>query len=89
MQSICAIDGVKAAGIKKGKFGLALIQAEGTAAAVFTMNKASAAPVILMRERMKKGYLTATITNSGCANALTGKQGISDAMEMAAIAGEY
>lgn len=89
MQSICAIEGVKAAGIKEGKFGLALIEAEGTAAAAFTMNKACAAPIILMRERMKKGYLTATITNSGCANALTGKQGISDAMEMAAIAGEY
>lgn len=89
MQSICAIEGVSAAGIKEGKFGLALIKAEGTAAAVFTMNKASAAPIQLMRERMKKGYLTATISNSGCANALTGKQGLSDAMEMAAIAGEY
>ncbi len=89
MQSICAVEGVKAAGIKEGKFGLALIQAEGTAAAAFTTNKACAAPIILMRERMRKGYLTATITNSGCANALTGRQGISDAMEMAAIAGEF
>jgi len=88
MQSICAVEGVKAAGIKEGKYGLALIEAEGTAAAVFTMNKACAAPIILMRERIRNGYLTATITNSGCANALTGKQGISDAMEMAAIAGE-
>lgn len=88
MQSICAVEGVSAAGIKEGKYGLALIQAEGPSAAAFTLNRACAAPIILMRERMKKGYLSATITNSGCANALTGKQGLTDAEEMARIAGE-
>lgn len=87
-QSICAVEGVRAAGIKEGKFGLALIQAEGTAAAAFTKNIASAAPIILMRERMKRGRLAATITNSGCANALTGKRGVADAEEMAAIAAD-
>ena len=85
-QSICAVEGVKAAGVKEGKFGLALIQAEGTAAAACTKNIAKAAPIILMQERMKKGKLGAIITNSGCANALTGKRGIADAEEMAAIA---
>ena len=89
MQSVCAVDGVTAAGLKEGKYGLALIHAEGTAAASFTLNRACAAPIILMRERIKKGYLTATITNSGCANALTGERGIKDAEEMACIAGEY
>ncbi|MDD1725124.1 MAG: bifunctional ornithine acetyltransferase/N-acetylglutamate synthase, partial [Methanospirillum sp.] len=88
MRSICAVDGVSAAGIREGKFGLALIRAEGTAAAAFTLNRAPAAPIILMRERIRKGYLSATISNSGCANALTGKQGIADAGEMARIAGE-
>lgn len=87
-QSICAVEGVSAAGVKEGKFGLALIQAEGTAAAACTRNIAQAAPIILMKERMKRGKLAATITNSGCANALTGKRGIADAEEMATIAAE-
>lgn len=88
LQSICAVEGVKAAGIKEGKFGLALIAAEGTSAAAFTRNIARAAPIILMQERIKSGRLAATITNSGCANALTGSRGISDAEEMAACAAE-
>ena len=88
MQSICAINGVTAWGVKEGKFGLALIRAEGVSAAAFTKNIAMAAPIILMRERIKRGRLSATITNSGCANALTGQRGISDAEEMAAIAAE-
>lgn len=86
MQSICAVDGVSAAGIKEGKYGLALIRAEGTAAGVFTRNIARAAPVIMMQERIRRGRLAATITNSGCANALTGQRGIADAEEMASIA---
>ncbi|HWQ67684.1 MAG TPA: bifunctional glutamate N-acetyltransferase/amino-acid acetyltransferase ArgJ [Methanospirillum sp.] len=86
MQSICAIDGVTASGIKEGKFGLALIHAEGAAAVACTQNLAKAAPIILMQERMKRGRLCATITNSGCANALTGQRGLADAEEMAAIA---
>lgn len=45
MKSICAVRGVSAAGIKEGKFGLALIRASGTAAGVFTSNKVRAAPV--------------------------------------------
>jgi glutamate N-acetyltransferase/amino-acid N-acetyltransferase len=88
MQSICAVEGVRAAGIKEGKYGLALIAAEGTSAAAFTKNLASAAPIILMKERIKSGRLAATITNSGCANALTGQRGIADAQEMAAYAAE-
>jgi glutamate N-acetyltransferase/amino-acid N-acetyltransferase len=88
MQSVCAVEGVTAAGMKEGKFGLALIRAEGISAAVFTKNIARAAPVILMQERIKRGTLSATITNSGCANALTGQRGIADAEEMAAIAAE-
>lgn len=88
MQSICAVEGVTAAGIKEGKYGLALIKAEGTAAAVFTKNIARAGPVVLMQERIKNGRLAAIISNSGCANALTGKRGIDDAGEMASIAAE-
>lgn len=86
MKSICAVEGVSAAGLKDGKFGLALIRASGTAAGVFTSNLVRAAPVELMMERLQKGALEAIVVNSGCANAYTGKRGYRDAKEMAAIA---
>ncbi|HOB17213.1 MAG TPA: bifunctional glutamate N-acetyltransferase/amino-acid acetyltransferase ArgJ [Candidatus Methanoculleus thermohydrogenotrophicum] len=88
MKSICAVRGVSAAGIKEGKFGLALIRASGTAAGVFTSNKVRAAPVEVMVDRMRRGRLDAVVVNSGCANAYTGRRGIRDAVEMCAIAAE-
>ncbi len=88
MKSICGVDGVTAWGIKEGKFGLALIRAEGTAAGVFTSNLMRAAPVTLMQERIDRGKLEAVIVNSGCANAYTGRQGYDDAVGMAEIAGD-
>jgi glutamate N-acetyltransferase/amino-acid N-acetyltransferase len=87
-KSICAVKGVKAWGMKEGKFGLALIRAEGTAAGVFTENLVKAAPVELMRKQIKAGKLEAVIANSGCANAYTGKQGYTDAVAMTEYAGE-
>src|SRR5208337_3982948 len=86
-KSICAIDGVKTWGMKEGKFGLALIEAHGTAAGVFTCNLARAAPVELMRKQIKAGKLEAVIVNSGCANAYTGKRGYGDAVTMTEYAG--
>ncbi|PKL65840.1 MAG: ornithine acetyltransferase [Methanomicrobiales archaeon HGW-Methanomicrobiales-3] len=86
-QSICAVEGVKAWGMKEGKYGLALIAAEGTAAGVFTENLVRAAPIELMRKQIKAGKLEAVIVNSGCANAYTGKQGYTDAVAMTEIAG--
>lgn len=87
-KSICAVKGVNAWGMKEGKYGLALIRAEGTAAGVFTENLVRAAPVELMRKQIKAGRLDAVIVNSGCANAYTGKQGYSDAVAMTELAGE-
>ena len=87
-RSICAVEGVTAGGMKEGKFGLALIQASGTGAAVFTKNKVRAPVVNLMAERTKRGKLAGVIVNSGCANAYTGKQGLADAEKMAAIGAE-
>ena len=87
-QSICAVEGVTANGIKEGKYGLALIRASGTAAGVFTGNLVRAAPIELMRERIKKGRLDAVIVNSGCANAYTGTRGYADAEKMTGIAGQ-
>jgi glutamate N-acetyltransferase/amino-acid N-acetyltransferase len=86
-KSICAVPGVKAWGMKEGKYGLALIEAHGTAAGVFTENLVRAAPVELMRKQIKAGKLEAVIVNSGCANAYTGKRGYADAVTMTEYAG--
>jgi glutamate N-acetyltransferase/amino-acid N-acetyltransferase len=82
---ICAVRGVKAYGIKDGKMGLAVIVAKGTAAAVFTLNKVMAAPVLVTRDHVKTNGATfnGIIANSGGANAFTHEQGIRDAIEMA------
>jgi len=88
VKSICGVAGVTAAGIKEGKYGLALIKASGESAAVFTRNKARAPVIDLMVERMKKNRLEGIIANSGCANAYTGKRGMEDAIRMATIGGE-
>jgi glutamate N-acetyltransferase/amino-acid N-acetyltransferase len=73
--------------MKEGKYGLALIEAHGTAAGVFTQNLARAAPVELMRKQIKAGKLEAVVANSGCANAYTGKRGYADAVTMTEYAG--
>ena len=86
-RSICAVKGVKAYGIKEGKFGLTLIRASGTAAGVFTENLVKAPPIELMRKQIKKGKMEAIIANSGCANAYTGKRGYDDAVAMTGYAG--
>jgi glutamate N-acetyltransferase / amino-acid N-acetyltransferase len=49
-------------------------------AAVFTKNTFKAAPVLIDMERIKRGIAQAIITNSGCANAATGKEGMVDAL---------
>lgn len=83
---ICAVKGVRAGGIKPGKMGIAVIQAEGNAAGAFTRNKVIAAPLMLTRERLAKtGRLSGVIVNSGNANAFTGEQGMADARTMASL----
>ncbi|KAF1078773.1 bifunctional ornithine acetyltransferase/N-acetylglutamate synthase [Methanogenium sp. MK-MG] len=83
MQSICLVEGVRAAGVREGKYGIALIAASGTAAAVFTKNLVSAEPVRLMRERIAAGTLDGIVVNAGNANVFTGEQGYADACRMA------
>ncbi len=87
-QSICAVPGVTCWGVKEGKYGLALIEADGTAAGVFTENLVEAAPIQLMRKQIRAGKLEAVIVNSGCANAYTGKRGYADAVTMTEYAGD-
>jgi glutamate N-acetyltransferase/amino-acid N-acetyltransferase len=76
-----------ACGIKKDEhLDLALLVADWgcSAAAVFTTNRAQAAPVIVSREHLAAGQARVVVVNAGCANAGTGEQGLRDARDMAA-----
>lgn len=92
---ITAVKGFRAAGlhcgIKSGRSpDLALIVADCrcTSAAVFTSNRAAAAPVIITRKHFRDGKLQAIVANSGSANACTGAEGLSIAEQMATITGK-
>ncbi len=79
-----------ACGIKaSGKPDLALVVSDtpASAAAVFTTNQAQAAPVLVSKAHLAAtgGRALAIVSNSGCANACTGPQGMADATEMAAL----
>jgi glutamate N-acetyltransferase/amino-acid N-acetyltransferase len=82
---ICAVRGVKAYGIKDGKMGLAVMVAKGPAAAVFTLNKVRAAPILVTQDHLRTNGATfnGIIANSGGANAFTREQGVRDAIAMA------
>jgi glutamate N-acetyltransferase/amino-acid N-acetyltransferase len=91
---VTAARGFKAAGVYAGikakGLDLAVIVSElpATAAAVFTTNKAQAAPVTLSREHLNRsgGAARAVVVNSGCANACTGPAGMDVARQTAAQA---
>ncbi len=92
---VTAPQGFRAAGLHcgikaNGKHDLALLVSDVPAAAagLFTTNLAQAAPVIVSKEQLAAsgGRARAIVTNSGCANACTGPQGLLDAREMAALA---
>ncbi|TLM98039.1 bifunctional glutamate N-acetyltransferase/amino-acid acetyltransferase ArgJ, partial [bacterium] len=78
---------VGAAVKKPGRLDLALICSEVPAAvaAVYTTNQVKAAPVLLSMERSCSVPVRALIVNSGNANACTGCQGLTDALEMASL----
>src|SRR5437870_5363793 len=95
---VTAPRGFRAAGISAGikrqagqsepPLDLALIVSDtpATAAAVFTTNRAQAAPVIVSRDHLERseGTARAIIVNSGCANACTGDAGMKVALDMTA-----
>ncbi len=72
-----------AAGIKKAGLDLAVLFSSqpASAAAVFTVNRVQAAPVVLTRKHLQasRGHIRAALINSGCANACTGDKGLRDA----------
>ena len=87
---ICSISGVRAAGVRQGKYGLALIVASGAAAGMFTTNKVQAAPLSVTADHLKAfGHLEGIIANSGCANAYTGKHGNADARAMTGLLASF
>jgi glutamate N-acetyltransferase / amino-acid N-acetyltransferase len=78
-------------GIKaNGRPDLSLVVSDitATAAGVFTLNLAKAAPVLVSQANLTTsgGKARAILSNSGCANACTGPQGLTDAREMMALA---
>ncbi|CBY00809.1 similar to bifunctional ornithine acetyltransferase/N-acetylglutamate synthase protein [Plenodomus lingam JN3] len=77
--------GVKASNTRFDDLALIASDMECCAAAVFTTNKFQAAPVTVSRDLLdqKQGQdIRAVIINSGCANAVTGKGGVADAITM-------
>jgi len=81
-----------ACGIKaSGELDLSLVATTSgrpvAAAAVFTQNRMTAAPVITTDAHLARtgGQAAAVVLNSGCANAATGEQGMADAEAMCAL----
>ena len=71
-----------AASIKKpGVLDLALMVADTPAAAagVFTQNRVKAAPVLISKDRLRKGQAQAILVNAGNANACNGPRGLETA----------
>ena len=86
--SVTAARGFEAGGIAcgikpSGASDLALVATADrypvSAAAVFTTNIVSAAPVRVSREHVRDGQAAAVVLNSGNANAATGESGRDDA----------
>lgn len=80
------------AGIKGGDekdIGLIYSTIPAKAAALFTKNTFKAAPVLIDTERIKRGVAQAIFTNSGCANAATGKEGMADALAVSGAAAKH
>lgn len=87
--TITAAKGFLAAGVKCGikqsgaeDLGLIVCPGGATAAAVFTTNKITAAPVQVCKEHLKFRTTEAVVVNSGNANCCTGKAGLKDARQM-------
>lgn len=92
--SIKSVAGFRVAGVaggikKSGALDFSLIVSDRpcSAAGVFTTNRVKAAPVLLDMERLRRnaGGIRAVATNSGCANACTGQQGLDNAEQMAQL----
>lgn len=94
--SVTAPRGYRAAGIAAGlkpsglpDLALIVSEAEAIAAGVFTTSVVRAAPIDYCRQRLQaKHSARAILCNAGQANAATGDQGWTDALESAQLLGE-
>jgi len=82
---VTAPKGFRAAAVRCGirqaeadDLGLLVCDTQGTAAATFTTNRVTAAPVRWSRETIAQGRVRAAVVNSGNANACTGERGWRD-----------
>ena len=77
--------GVKASNTRFPDLALISSETPCSAAAVFTTNKFQAAPVQASKNTLKATQgegIRSVVINSGCANAVTGKGGLEDAVSM-------
>lgn len=74
--------GIKAENAEKHDLALILSTEPCVAAATFTTNKVTAAPVEISQQHITSGDVRAIIANSGNANACTGARGLRDAIAM-------
>jgi glutamate N-acetyltransferase / amino-acid N-acetyltransferase len=91
--SVTSVSGFSAGAVHAGikstdDLDLAILCSRVTckAAGVFTTNQIKSAPVVLSQRHVSKGRAQALVANSGCANACTGRQGLTDATGMANLA---
>ncbi len=81
------LKGIRSGITKNTKQDLGIIYSEvpAVSAGVFTRNKVKAAPVLVSLKHASNGKAQAIVANSGCANACTGKKGMTDALNMAGV----
>ena len=90
--AVLRVPGFRAAGVRCGVkargLDLALLVSDrpATVAGVFTRSSVVGAPVIVSRERVRRGQARAIVANSGCSNVAMGARGVRDARAMAAAA---
>ena len=81
--------GIKTAGDGVFDLGIVLSDSPASAAGVFSQNKVLSPSVTLSRRRVANGGARAIVANSGCANCSVGRQGLTDAEEMTALAAAH
>ncbi len=94
--TITSVKGFKAgainAGIKKKgpkpDLGIIFSETPCVGAGIFTTNKIKAASVVICQNRLPDNEIQVIVANSGSANAVTGEQGMRDALTMATLAAE-
>jgi glutamate N-acetyltransferase/amino-acid N-acetyltransferase len=86
-KGIC-VQGFKAGGWRKGKYGVAIVLSEEQAncALAVTSNRLKAAPLLVSKSHAEEGRARGIVANSGNANAFTGREGLEDAERMCQLA---